>query len=135
MIRWVIGFILWTTCAFAQVPMPYGPTSTAVETGRVLKPGPGQLFNFQVTTGGSSGWVLLIDGTAIPSNGTVPGCGTTSPTGCIADWWQVAANQTLTVFYAQNPQQMINGITVVFSTTGPFTMTSSATAVFSGSTR
>jgi len=136
--RFLLGllFVLWASCVQAQfTPLPYTVVSTATETGHVFKGASGALFRFQVNTGGSAGWVLLVDGIVVPSNGAVVGCSGANSTGCVAAWWQVGSSTTLTVDYGQLPQRLFNGITVVFSTTGPFTMTSSATAVFAGTTQ
>ena len=96
-------------------------TNTAVASSRVLKASAGNLYAYQVTTGASAGYVMLFNATSAPADGAV------TPVKCVA----VAANSTVGV--TNNPPEYFNtGITIVFSTTGCFTKTASATAVFSG---
>ena len=107
-----------------DAPVSYGSRAAAVEAGRVLKASGGALIAFQVNSGGTAGWVMLLDSATVPADGAV----------LPVKWWQVAINQTLGMTF-QPPLALFSGITLVFSTTGPFTKTGSATAVFSGETQ
>lgn len=81
------------------------------------------LYDFQVSTTTASVWVMAFDATALPSNGAV------TP----KKWWQVAANATLGVAWSgEPPLNLTNGLVLGCSTTGPFTLTASATCSFSG---
>lgn len=120
-----------------QVSSLLSHTSTAVESGHVfLSQSGGNANNFyggQVNTHASSVWVFLIDGTSIPANGTLGGCGdSVHASGCVAKWWQVAANSTISIDAAFGPIGLQNGAVLVCSSTGDFTLTLSATCLFSG---
>lgn len=105
-------------------PVGYGVPSPAVESGRVLKAAPGKLFSLNVTSGASAGWILLMDANAIPGAGPV-----------LPVWWsQIPANTTQNISWGDIPLILNTGITVLFSTSGPFTYTASNTAVFSSQT-
>jgi hypothetical protein len=99
------------------VPVP----STAAESNRVFKASAGNLYAYQVTTGAVAGYVMLFNATAAPVDGAV------TPVKCVA----VPAASTVGVT-ANPPEYFSTGITAVFSTTGCFTKTASATAMFSG---
>lgn len=95
--------------------------SVAAEASKVFKSSAGNLYAYQVTTGASAGYVLLFNATSAPANGAV------TPVKCVV----VAANSTVGV--SMNPPEYFStGIVAVFSTTGCFTQTTSATAMFSG---
>lgn len=95
--------------------------SAAVESNHVLKASAGNLYAYQVTTGAAAGYVMLFNALSAPVDGAV------TPVKCVA----VAANSTVGV--SMNPPEAFStGITIVFSTTGCFTKTASATAMFSG---
>ncbi len=95
--------------------------STSAESAKVFKSSAGNLYAYQVTTGASAGYVLLFNATSAPIDGAV------TPVKCVS----VAANSTVGV--SMNPPEYFStGITAVFSTTGCFTKTASATAMFSG---
>lgn len=111
--------------AAAQGPVSYGAPSTALEASRVLKPAGGLLYGFQVNTTTLSTWVVVLDTRTAPSNGAI------TP----VKWYQPAANSTMTVYFGPNPLQMLTGITVACSTTGPFTFTATATCTISGETQ
>lgn len=95
--------------------------SSAAESGHVLKASAGSLYGLNVTTGASAGYVLIFDATSAPSNGAV------TPKKC----YYVPSVSTLGASW-DVPAAFATGITVVFSTTGCFTKTASATAFFSG---
>jgi hypothetical protein len=96
--------------------------SAALETSHVLKASAGQLDNLMVTTTTNSGYLLLLDSATDPGNGVV------APKKCIS----LAAAATTGISWGQFPEKFSTGITAVFSTTGCFTETQSATAYFSG---
>lgn len=98
------------------------PSATTVAaSSKVLKGSAGNLYGFNGVSGASAGYFLLYDLMAAPANGTV------TP----AKVYAVGANTSLDVSYTP-PLRMATGITVAFSTTGPFTQTLSATAFISG---
>jgi hypothetical protein len=95
--------------------------SAAAEASKVFKASAGNLYAYQVTTGAAAGFVMIFDATSAPADGAV------TPVKCVA----VAANSTVGVSM-EPPEAFSTGITAVFSTTGCFTKTASATAMFSG---
>jgi hypothetical protein len=95
--------------------------STAAEASKVLKASAGNLYAYQVTTGAAAGYVMLFNATSAPVDGAV------APVKCVA----VPAGATVGVSNVP-PEYFSTGITAVFSTTGCFTKTASATAMFSG---
>lgn len=124
----VVLAVLLAGLAAAQAQnagLGYGQPSTALEGSRVLKPGAGQLSSLQVNSTGTALFVMLIDAATVPADGAV------TP----AKVWQLAINSTLSITYADAPLILINGITVVCSSTGLFTKTASATCMISGETR
>lgn len=98
--------------------------SAAAEASHVLKSSAGNLYAYQVTTGASAGYVLIFDAASAPGDGAV------TPKKCVA----VQANTTVGATMSP-PEAFATGITVVFSTTGCFTKTASATAFISGDVR
>lgn len=96
--------------------------STAVEANHVLKAGAGNLYGFQVTSGGTSGFVMVYNSVSAPADGAV------TPAKC----FELPANSTIGVDFAPIPMVLTTGITIGFSSTGCFTKTASATAFFSG---
>lgn len=95
--------------------------STAAESSRVFKASAGNLYAYQVTTGAAAGYVMIFNATSAPADGAV------TPVKCVA----VPARATVGVSN-DPPEAFSTGITAVFSTTGCFTKTASATAMFSG---
>lgn len=94
--------------------------SAVLENSHVLKAGAGVFLGGHITTTTVGGYLMLFDST------TAPGDGAVTPIGC----WVVSANSTAVV--GANPGiSVLTGAVVVFSTTGPFTKTASATAYFS----
>lgn len=79
---------------------------------------PGNLYEWQVTTAGTAGYVLIFNATAAPADGSV------TPVQCVA----VAANSTVGASMHTLPERMTVGAVIVFSSTGCFTKTASATA-------
>jgi len=95
--------------------------SSAVASSLVLKGSAGNLFAVNVSSGASAGFVLIFNATSAPADGAV------TPAKC----YVLAANTTLALQWT-TPVQFGTGITVVFSTTGCYTKTASATAFISG---
>ena len=95
--------------------------SSALEAGHILKASAGSLSSFQVNTTTVGGWIMLFNSATVPADGAV------TP----IKWWQVGPNTTLGVGCSP-ALACAAGISIAFSTTGPFTKTGSATAVFSG---
>lgn len=105
------------TAANGIVPV----VTAAVASSKVLKATPGNFYGCNAVAGASALYIMLIDATAAPADGAV------TPIKC----WTVAANASLEIGYA-TPIVCAVGITLVASTTGPFTKTASATAFLSG---
>ncbi len=99
-------------------------SSTAAASNLVLKGSAGNLYNLTVTIGATSGYLLLFDATALPSNGAV------TPVYCLP----VTSNGTNggAALDFSTPKRFGTGITAGFSTTGCFTLTASTTANFFG---
>jgi hypothetical protein len=84
----VLAFLLIGGVAQAQTLQPVSSvTTTALAASIVLKAGSGYLYDAYATnlTGGSTGYLLLINGTTVPSDGALTGCGTSPSTGCLMD--------------------------------------------------
>lgn len=99
--------------------------STAAESCRVLKSGTGNLYTLTTVIGATSGYILAFDATSAPGDGAVT-----------PKWWfPINSNGTNGAAAASwTPGPPLNfsvGITVCFSSTGPFTKTASSTASFS----
>lgn len=90
-------------------------------SSRVLRATPGDLDFFIVNTGAVAGWIFLQDAAAAQGNGAIS---------CPLKL-QWPANSTLTVGF-DPPLKATTGWVVYFSTTGPDTLTLSATASFGG---
>lgn len=96
--------------------------SAAAEGSHVLKASAGNLYSLVVTSGAAAGYVMVFNATSAPADGAV------TPAECVV----VAANSTVSINFQGVPEAYATGITAVFSTTGCFTKTISATAFFSG---
>jgi hypothetical protein len=97
-------------------------TQTATAAGSlVVKASPGNLYGYNVVSGASAGYLMLFDATSAPADGVV------TPKGVMV----VPANSSLVVDRSV-PVRFTTGIVMVFSTTGPFTKTVSATAFLAG---
>lgn len=99
--------------------------SASAESGHVLKSGAGNLYGFSATVGVTSGYVMLFNATSAPADGAV------TPLFC----YPVTSNGTnggMGASWGDLPARFSTGITIVFSTTGCFTKTASATAFFAG---
>lgn len=97
--------------------------STAAEACHVLKASAGELHSLTATITTASGYVLVHNATSAPGDGAV------TPLW----WYYVQSNGTAGALAAafEVPYTFDTGITVCFSTSGPFTKTASATASFS----
>ena len=86
-----------------------------------VKASAGNLYGFQAVTTASNGFVMLFDASTVPADGTVaPRRVYPLPAG-------VAVGDSF-----DPPLAFVNGILLVFSSTGPFTKTLSATAFLAG---
>lgn len=94
--------------------------SSTTEANHVLKTSAGTLFGLSVTSS-VSGYVLIYNATSAPTDGAV------TPIAC---YYLSSGPGTLGIAFTPFPLKFSTGITVVFSTTGCFTQTSSATAFF-----
>ncbi|MDE2106108.1 MAG: hypothetical protein KGL39_53290 [Patescibacteria group bacterium] len=100
--------------------------SSAAESGHVFKASAGNLYSAYVTTGSTAGFLMIFNATSAPADGAV------TPIHCI----QAPANQTVSLSFNPGPAEVFStGITAVFSTTGCFTKTASATAFFHGAVK
>lgn len=108
-----------TDLAAAAIP---NTATAAVAASLVLKAAAGNLYGYNITTGASAGYLMIFNSTTAPADGAV------TPAVCVP----VAANTGID-YVAAWPRRFTTGITMVFSTTGPFTKTASATAFMSGS--
>lgn len=112
---------------FVQQPVTTAPAAvTSNQTNAaagtlVVKASAGNLYGFEICTGAQAGYLMVFDATSAPADGTV------TPRLVYA----VAANTSFArqVTY---PFRCATGITLVFSSTGPFTKTASATAFLAG---
>lgn len=75
-----------------------------------------------VTTGATGGYLMTFNAVSAPSNGAV------TPVECVV----APANQTVAIDFGETSEQYVTGLTAVFSSTGCFTQTTSATAFFKG---
>lgn len=95
------------------------PAATAaVANNLVAKASAGNLYGYNVVSGASAGYVMIFNATAAPADGAV------TPLRCIP----LAANTGVDVNMRGPPIYFSTGITLVFSTTGCFNKTASATA-------
>jgi hypothetical protein len=96
--------------------------SSAAESSHVLKSSAGNLYSIITTIGTTTGYVMLFNATSAPADGAV------TPLAC---WAAPTASATVGTSYSSTPLPFSTGMTVVFSSTGCFTKTASATAYFS----
>jgi len=101
----------------AQAGVGSIPTA-AVSSSLVAKTVRSELVGLNVVSGASAGFVLVFDANTLPADGAV------APSLCLP----LAANTGLDWNFRSAPVQFVTGIVVVFSTTGCFTKTASATA-------
>lgn len=97
--------------------------SSALEGSHILKAGPGTLYALYVVNGASAGYLMTFNSTTVPADGAV------TPIECVP----VAASSYQFINFAPQPPEFYSlGIVAVFSTSGCFTKTISATAFFHG---
>lgn len=96
--------------------------TTVAASSQVIKASAGNLYSLNVTSAASAGYVMVFNATTAPADGTV------TPAKCLP----LAANTGLDLNFRAAPTFFSTGIAVVFSTTGCFTKTASATAFISG---
>lgn len=107
--------------ANAQQPGSVPVISGSAESSHVISSAPGFLVDAYVTPQSTAGFLMLFNATSAPADGAV------TPQDCIA----IQASVTQSVFTINTPPEWFStGITAVFSTTGCFTKTASATAFF-----
>jgi hypothetical protein len=95
--------------------------SSASEGSRVIDVGQHSLYSLYVTTGAVPGYLMTFNARSIPADGSV------APVECLP----VAANSRAGIDYGFGPpDSYLDGIVVVFSTTGCFTKTENSTAFF-----
>lgn len=113
-----LGLVVLPASAWAAV----GYVSTPVASSSLVAKTMGaNLYDVNVVSGASAGYVLVLDAATVPADGAV------LPALCLP----VAANTGIDLNLRAEPMRMVNGIVVVFSTTGCFTKTASATAFIS----
>lgn len=122
--RFILGVLLALSIASPAAGQAVSKTRAngAVSAGVVLRTGSTNLAGLNVVTGASAGYVMLFDATAIPSDGAV------APLRCMP----VAANTGIDINFRAAPLRFDTGAVVVFSTTGCYTKTGSATAFLAG---
>ena len=113
------GVVNNPTSASASAITPV--VSASAESNHVLKGSAGNLYGVAVTPT-VAGYLMVFNATSAPADGAV------TPTECVA----VPANATVSLTFSVIPEAYSTGITAVFSSTGCFTKTASATAFFKG---
>jgi hypothetical protein len=93
--------------------------TTVAASSLIAKASAGNLYQYNVTSGASAGYVLIYNSATVPADGTV------TPVRCIP----LAANTGIEVPLRGSYHSA--GIVLAFSTTGCFTQTLSATAFIS----
>lgn len=94
----------------------------ATGTANVSHKAPCVLRSLYVTTGAVAGYLMIFNAVSAPVDGAV------LPTACVI----APANNTVSLDFGGTGDLYKTGLTAVFSTTGCFTKTASATAFFSG---
>jgi len=111
-----------TSTTFSIVPA----ASTASESGHVFCTASCNLYSIEVTslTATFTGYLMVFDATAVPSNGAV------TPKHC----WPVPGLAAIVRDFRPVPEAFTTGVAVAFSNNaaGCFTLTASANAYFSG---
>lgn len=111
-----------TTVAAAAISPVVSPSA---EGSRVFCSAACNLWSIYITTGASAGFLMTFNATSAPAEGAV------TPVECV----QVAANSTVALSFGPGPPDRYSiGATAVFSTTGCFNKTISATAYFKART-
>lgn len=124
-----LAAVLGASAALAQPPLWANGTvpvrTSAASAGLVARASYGAL---QAYTAHSSvaGWFMVIDAAGCPANGAV------TP----IDWYRYAtADVTVNIDYGSLPIYGLTGLSICFSTTGPYTLTASTTATISAKVR
>lgn len=95
---------------------------TSVVAGSlIVKASAGNLYGWNICTGGSAGYLMIFDSATVPADGAVA----PKIVQVIAANSSIERDRTVPIRFA-------NGIVMVFSTTGPFAKTISATAFLAG---
>lgn len=105
---------------------PTPSTTSAVVSCTVLKASAGQLYSLNVAIGATTGYVMIFNATSAPIDGAVTPAWT--PIRVVSDGTSGWASYS----WGNTPLTLGTGITVCFSSTGPFTKTASSTAVITG---
>jgi len=113
-------YVITAPSAASGIALPQA-ANTAVSGSKTLKASAGNLYGYNIVTGGSAGYLMFFDSTTVPADGAV------TPTRVIP----VAANTGIDRSF-NPPLRFATGIVAVFSTTGPYTKTISATAFLAG---
>jgi hypothetical protein len=117
-----------TTPIYTQ-PVPTSDTTAAATSAQtsvaasnlVVKASAGNLYALNCCAGGTAGYVMVFNLTSTPADGAV------TP----RKVFTCAANTSVSVTF-NPPLKFDTGITLVFSSTGPFTKTGSSSAFLSG---
>ena len=116
------------TVVSAAIPMPvlqltlaWG-ASSALESSHIISAAAITLARLDVVIGATTGWLMLFDAATAPADGAV------TP----AYYIPIISNGTLggVTLEWNRPLSFATGLVAVFSSTGPFTKTASATAAF-----
>ena len=97
--------------------------TTAASSALVVKSQGASLYDVNIVSGAAAGYLLVIDAKAEPADGAV------TPALCLP----VAANTGIDLNMRAEPVRFVSGVVIVFSTTGCFVKTASATAFISAS--
>jgi len=108
------------SAASSNAVTPIGTSAAA--SALVIKASAGNLYSINIVTGATAGYLLVFNATTAPADGAVV------PVKCLP----VAANVGLETNMRSMPEYFSTGIVAVFSSTGCFTKTASATAFMSG---
>jgi hypothetical protein len=95
--------------------------SAAAESSHVVCSAACNAYDIYVTTGAAAGFLLWVDATSAPSNGAI------TPKGCVS----LAATSSGGPPPSIIPRKFTTGLVLLYSTTGCFNLTLSATAFFS----
>jgi hypothetical protein len=101
---------------------PNGTTTAA--SNAIFKSSAGNLYYINVTIGATTGWAMVFDANAMPSNGA---------TGSSLKWCYPVLSDTTRGGVTERfdpPLQFVTGVVVAFSSTGCNTLTASSTAFF-----
>jgi hypothetical protein len=118
----VLALLAMAVSAPALAQQSRTTAGTAVSSGFLVKAGTAIVAGINITSGATGGYMMLFDSATVPADGAV------TPKKCVP----VAANTGLDINWRASPLYFQQGLVVVFSTTGCFTKTSSATAFISG---